>query len=150
PAAQAARHLPSAAVHRVFPRDQRRTRRPLRGVVPHASTGADYRDGRHGKRHRPRSRGAVAVAAERACAGGRREAMSAVTRLRSMRYDAERTRTRRPLATEAVLVQPVRADDGVMLRLTRYRGGRKGPVILSHCIGVSSRMYSIDTIEPNL
>lgn len=45
---------------------------------------------------------------------------------------------------------PVRTDDGVELRLTRYRGGAKGPVILSHCIGVSSLMYSIDTIEPNL
>ncbi len=79
--------------------------------------------------------------------------MSAVTRERrrgSVRYDPGRVRPRRPLATEAPHVLHVRADDGVMLRLTRYRGGRKGPVILSHCVGVSSRMYSIDTIEPNL
>src|SRR4029453_7569562 len=40
--------------------------------------------------------------------------------------------------------------DGVQLRLSRYQGGQKGPVILSHCIGVSSLMYSIDTVETNL
>jgi cholesterol oxidase len=37
-----------------------------------------------------------------------------------------------------------------MLRLTRYRGGNKGPVMLSHDLGVSSLMFSIDTIETNL
>lgn len=36
------------------------------------------------------------------------------------------------------------------LRLTRYNGGSRGPVLLSHCIGVSSSMYSLDTIETNL
>ena len=41
-------------------------------------------------------------------------------------------------------------DDNVTLRLKRYQGGNKGPVILSHCIGVSSLMYSIDTIDVNL
>ncbi len=41
-------------------------------------------------------------------------------------------------------------SDGVSLRLKRYRGGGKGPVILSHCIGVSSLMYSLTTIETNL
>jgi len=40
--------------------------------------------------------------------------------------------------------------DGVQIRLTRYQGGAKGPVILSHCIGVSSLMYAIDTIDENL
>jgi cholesterol oxidase len=40
--------------------------------------------------------------------------------------------------------------DGVQIRLTRYQGGGKGPVILSHCIGVSSLMYAIDTIDENL
>lgn len=40
--------------------------------------------------------------------------------------------------------------DEVTLRLKRYRGGNKGPVILSHCIGVSSLMYSLTTIETNL
>jgi cholesterol oxidase len=42
------------------------------------------------------------------------------------------------------------ADDGVALRLARYRGGERGPVMLVHCIGVSSEMYSLDTVETNL
>jgi cholesterol oxidase len=38
----------------------------------------------------------------------------------------------------------------VQLRLTRYCGGAKGPVILSHGLGVSSLIFSIDTIDVNL
>jgi cholesterol oxidase len=38
----------------------------------------------------------------------------------------------------------------VRLRLTRYEGGEKGPVVLSHGLGVSSLIFSIDTIETNL
>ncbi|SDZ07210.1 hypothetical protein [Nitrosomonas sp. Nm33] len=41
-------------------------------------------------------------------------------------------------------------SDGISLRLKRYRGGGREPVILSHCIGVSSLMYSLTTIETNL
>jgi cholesterol oxidase len=41
-------------------------------------------------------------------------------------------------------------EDNIELRLTRYQGGSKGPIILSHCIGVSSLMYAIDTIDCNL
>jgi len=41
-------------------------------------------------------------------------------------------------------------EDDVELRLTRFQGGSKGPIILSHCIGVSSLMYAIDTIDCNL
>lgn len=40
--------------------------------------------------------------------------------------------------------------DNVELRLTRFQGGNKGPIILSHCIGVSSLMYAIDSIDCNL
>jgi cholesterol oxidase len=40
--------------------------------------------------------------------------------------------------------------DKVPLRLTRYRGGAKGPVILSHGLGVSSQIFSIDTIDTNM
>ena len=36
------------------------------------------------------------------------------------------------------------------LRLTRYQGGSKGPVVLAHGLGVSSRIFSLDTVEPNL
>ena len=59
-------------------------------------------------------------------------------------------RQKRPLRVGAPQVAYFRASDGVGLRLTRYRGGAKGPVILSHGLGVSSLIYSIDTIETNL
>jgi cholesterol oxidase len=59
-------------------------------------------------------------------------------------------RVSRPLAVGEPEVHDVAADDGAQLRLTRYQGGTRGPVLLSHCIGVSSRMYATDTIEPNL
>ncbi|HET7274857.1 MAG TPA: hypothetical protein VFI91_06735 [Longimicrobiaceae bacterium] len=45
---------------------------------------------------------------------------------------------------------PFTTADGVSLRLTRYQGGARGPVVLVHCIGVSSTMYSLDTVETNL
>jgi cholesterol oxidase len=47
-------------------------------------------------------------------------------------------------------VYPFKAADGVEIRLTRYRGGAKGPVMLSHGLGVSSLIFSIDTIDTNL
>jgi cholesterol oxidase len=40
--------------------------------------------------------------------------------------------------------------DKVHLKLTRFRGGDRGPVILSHGLGVSSLIFSIDTIDTNL
>lgn len=42
------------------------------------------------------------------------------------------------------------AKDGLPLRLTRYQGGSKGPVMLVHGLGVSSKIFSIDTIDQNL
>lgn len=57
---------------------------------------------------------------------------------------------RRCLRVGAAQTHPFTTDDGVQLRLTRYQGGARGPVMLVHCIGVSSRMYSLDTIETNL
>lgn len=59
-------------------------------------------------------------------------------------------RTKRPLRVDPPVYYFFDAADGVELRLTRYQGGSKGPVLLSHCIGVSQRMYSTDTIETNL
>ncbi|SUX53596.1 alpha/beta hydrolase [Chromobacterium vaccinii] len=41
-------------------------------------------------------------------------------------------------------------DDGVNLRLTRYNGGGKGPVMLVHGLGVGSNIFSTDTISTNL
>jgi cholesterol oxidase len=59
-------------------------------------------------------------------------------------------RKKRPLRVGAPEIHPFTTDDGVQLRLTRYRGGAKGPVILSHGLGVSSQIFTIDTIETNL
>lgn len=67
------------------------------------------------------------------------------------RFDlAAPARKKRPLRVCLPEIHPFTTDDGVTLRLTRYRGGSKGPVILSHGLGVSSRIFSIDTIETNL
>lgn len=57
---------------------------------------------------------------------------------------------RRRLRVGPGQVHPFTTDDGVELRLTRYQGGSRGPVMLVHCIGVSSRMYALDTIPTNL
>lgn len=59
-------------------------------------------------------------------------------------------RPRRALRAPAPEEIRFSAKDGVGLRLRRYRGGPKGPVILAHCIGVSSLMYAVDTLETNL
>jgi cholesterol oxidase len=58
--------------------------------------------------------------------------------------------TRRALRVGAPETHAIAASDGVGLRLTRFRGGDKGPVMLVHCIGVSSDMYALDTVETNL
>ncbi|MGA2987972.1 MAG: alpha/beta fold hydrolase [Terriglobia bacterium] len=66
-------------------------------------------------------------------------------------FDADAPpRQKRPLRVRAPQVAFFKASDGVGLRLTRYQGGAKGPVILSHGLGVSSLIFSIDTIETNL
>jgi cholesterol oxidase len=59
-------------------------------------------------------------------------------------------RKKRPLRVCIPEVHPFTTDDGVALRLTRYQGGTQGPVILTHGLGVSSRIFSMDTIETNL
>jgi cholesterol oxidase len=47
-------------------------------------------------------------------------------------------------------VYDFQASDGVGLRLTRYQGGRKGPVILSPGFGTSGQAYCLDTVDTNL
>ena len=46
-------------------------------------------------------------------------------------------------------MQFFRTDDDVELRLTRFNGGPKGPVILSPGFGNSGHAYLMDTIEQN-
>ncbi|MFN0214953.1 MAG: GMC family oxidoreductase N-terminal domain-containing protein [Saprospiraceae bacterium] len=59
-------------------------------------------------------------------------------------------RTKRPLRASAPEVHFFNTSDGVNLRLTRYRGGKKGPVILSHGLGVASSIFSTDLIDTNM
>jgi cholesterol oxidase len=59
-------------------------------------------------------------------------------------------RPRRALRLPPPAVHPVSTSDGVALRLTRHEGGRKGPVMLVHGLGVSSRIFTADTIDTNL
>ncbi|HWC00208.1 MAG TPA: alpha/beta fold hydrolase [Bryobacteraceae bacterium] len=59
-------------------------------------------------------------------------------------------RKKRPLRVSAPEVHYFQTSDGVRLQLTRYRGGSKGPVILSHGLGVSSLIFSTDVIDTNL
>ena len=59
-------------------------------------------------------------------------------------------RKKRALRAGAPEVYSFPAKDGVPIRLTRYQGGSKGPVILSHGLGVSSLIFSLDTIDTNM
>lgn len=59
-------------------------------------------------------------------------------------------RKKRALRASAPEVHDFVAGDGAPLRLTRYRAGGKGPVMLVHDVGTSSQIFAIDTIETNL
>ena len=59
-------------------------------------------------------------------------------------------RLKRQLNVESPEIYTVTTQDQQNLRLTRYRGGDKGPVVLLHGLGVSSLIFAIDTIETNL
>lgn len=66
-------------------------------------------------------------------------------------FDPEKPpRKRRPLRAPAPTFHPLKTADDVSLLLTRYRGGTKGPVMLTHGLGVSSKIFTIDTIDTNL
>ena len=69
---------------------------------------------------------------------------------RSERYNALVPRKKRALRVNPPEVHLFETGDGKHLRLTRYRGGDKGPVILSHGLGVSGTIFSLDTIDTNL
>ena len=66
------------------------------------------------------------------------------------RYDVVNPRKKRTLRAPEPEIHLVKTTDDKILKLTRYRGGHKGPVVLSHGLGVSSLIFSIDTIETNL
>ena len=59
-------------------------------------------------------------------------------------------RKKRPLRMCAPEVYHFLTDDHVVLRLTRFKGGGKGPVMLSPGYGTSSLAFLIDTVDTNL
>ncbi|MEO5678878.1 MAG: alpha/beta fold hydrolase, partial [Acidimicrobiales bacterium] len=59
-------------------------------------------------------------------------------------------RKKRDLRAPAPSIHPFVTPDGLELRLTRYQGGVKGPVLVTHGLGVSSLIFTIDTIQTNL
>ncbi|HKB13455.1 MAG TPA: hypothetical protein VKD69_22470 [Vicinamibacterales bacterium] len=59
-------------------------------------------------------------------------------------------RQRRPLKMSAPDVHVFDTADGVELRLTRYKGGDKGPVMLAPGFGTSTLAFTIDTVDTNL
>jgi cholesterol oxidase len=63
--------------------------------------------------------------------------------------DAE-PRVRRELQAPDPEPFALHAEDGAALRLLRYPGGSRGPVLLVHGLGMSSLVFTIDTIEVNL
>ena len=69
---------------------------------------------------------------------------------RSELFDRAAVRVKRPLRTGPPEVHHFDAGDGKRLRLTRYRGGSKGPLIFAHGLGVSSLIFTIDTIDTSL
>lgn len=61
-----------------------------------------------------------------------------------------RPREKRALRVPAPESHDLETGDGVRVRLTRYQGGVKGPVILAPGFGMSSLSFTIDTIPENL
>ena len=59
-------------------------------------------------------------------------------------------RAGRPLTCGVPEVRHFPTRDGVTLKLTRFQGGRKGPVILTPGFGTSSLAFTIDTTRQNL
>ena len=70
--------------------------------------------------------------------------------VRSARHDSAVQRKKRNLRVPEPEVHLVKTQDGKLLRLTRYQGGTKGPVMFAHGLGVSSLIFSIDTIDTNM
>ena len=59
-------------------------------------------------------------------------------------------RRHRPLDAPAPELHPYRTEDDCDLLLTRYKGGTRGPVVLSHGMGANPLTFTTDTIRPNL
>ena len=66
------------------------------------------------------------------------------------RFDPTRARKKRDLRAPEPQVHYFTTADGKRLRLIRYAGGKKGPLLFTHGLGVSSLIFTIDTIDTNL
>ncbi len=69
------------------------------------------------------------------------------------RYNPDRVRKKRGLRGGVPQVHFFQTADGKTLRLTRYNSdgqNSKGPLLFTHGLGVSSQIFTIDTIETNL
>ena len=66
------------------------------------------------------------------------------------RYRSGALRKKRQLIAPEPAIHQFTTADAKDLRLTRYQGGTKGPVILAHGLGVSGQIFSLDTIDVNL
>jgi cholesterol oxidase len=56
-------------------------------------------------------------------------------------------RARRPLRAPVPETHAITTGDKVRLKLTRYEGGRKGPVVLAPGFGNRAAVYALDTVE---
>jgi len=59
-------------------------------------------------------------------------------------------RKRREIRTGPPEPHSVFAADGTELLLTRFRGGDRGPVLVTAGVGVSSRVFRLDTLDTNM
>jgi cholesterol oxidase len=59
-------------------------------------------------------------------------------------------RVRRELRTDPPEIHTFRTADEVSLRLVRYGGGERGPVLLVHGLGMAGSVFSLDTIDVSL
>jgi len=59
-------------------------------------------------------------------------------------------RKKRELRVEEPAVEQLTTPDGAPIRLTRYAGGGRGPVLLGHGLGSSSAIFTVDTVDTSL
>jgi len=70
--------------------------------------------------------------------------------LKNFPQDDDALRPRRALLAPPPQVFNVPLPDGFSIRLTRYAGGTRGPVILAPGFSVKASSFAIDTVEQNL
>lgn len=59
-------------------------------------------------------------------------------------------RKKRALRAPPPELHDTATSDGTVVRLVRYPGGDRGPVLLLHDLGASSQLFALDTVKTNL